>query len=277
MALIVRNLHKHFGTRVALQKVDFTLQNGVVALLGANGSGKSTLLRILATLSKPDAGEVIFDELQYAHHERELRTQIGYLPQDFDIPETLTARKFLRYLANLRGGNPDQVIEALAIKAVANEPVSKLSTGQRRLVGVAQALLGTPRLLLLDELSRTLDYAERERVFRLMTQQDKLIIFSTHIPEDAERIAQTVIVLHQGSVLFCGALDDLRKLATGQVYELCVSQADLPRIVSSLLISRITPQGSQAIIRVVGKPAVGEFSAREPTLEDAYLYLKRRQ
>jgi ABC-2 type transport system ATP-binding protein len=276
MALIVRNLRKTYGLQVALNGVDLTLSGGVVALLGANGSGKSTLLRILATLSKPDAGDITFDGWSYAQRERQLRAQIGYLPQDLELPDTLTPRKLLSYLANLRGGHAGDVLATLQLEAVANQPFRKLSGGQLRRVGIAQALLGSPRLLLLDELARGLDALERARVFRLVSQCGKLVIFSTHIPEEAESIAETIIVLHQGGVLFCGALAEMRALAEGRVYELRVPVDALPRMTASLLVSRVVTSEDTALLRVIGKPVGIEATAVAPSLEDAYLLLTGR-
>jgi ABC-2 type transport system ATP-binding protein len=272
MTLKVRSLSKTYGSQIALSNVDFELDNGVVALLGANGSGKSTLLRTLATLTQPDSGEIIFKGLSYARHQRQLRTQIGYLPQDFELPEGLTPRKFLTYLARLRNGNVDAVISALNLEALVDQPCRKLSGGQMRLMGIAQALLGTPRLLLLDELARGLDISERERVLRVVTQHTKLTLFSTHIPEDVENIAQTVIVLHQGRVLFCGTVEALRACALGKVYEICVEPDAVSRYVESMLVSRVTPNDSCVRLRVVGERPVHGIEVN-PTLADAYLQL----
>jgi ABC-2 type transport system ATP-binding protein len=275
MALMVRNLSKAYGSQIALHGIDFTLNDGVVALLGANGSGKSTLLRILATLTKPESGEVSFEGLSYAQHQRQLRAQIGYLPQNFELPDGLTPRKFLTYLASLRGGQIDAVLESLHLEAFADQPCHKLSGGQLRLVGIAQALLGSPQLLLLDELARGLDVSEREHVLRAVTQKSRLILFSTHVPEDAESVAQSVIVLHQGRLLFCGTLDDLRASAEGQVYEICVAPDAVPRFAESMLVSRVTLVDSHARLRVVGTPSPNE-AVTTPTLADAYLRLVAR-
>jgi ABC-2 type transport system ATP-binding protein len=273
MALMVRNLSKAYGSQPALRSIDFTLDDGVVALLGANGSGKSTLLRTLATLTKPDSGEVSFEGWSYQQQQRQLRAQIGYLPQDFELPGSLTPRKFLAYLASLREGNVEAVLSALHLNAFADLPCHKLSGGQLRLVGIAQALLGSPRLLLLDELARGLDVSERERVLRVVTQHSRFTLFSTHIPEDAESIANMVIVLHQGHLLFCGTVDALRASAEGYVYELCIPPESLPQFVSSLLVSRVTPHDSRLLLRVVGNDPHYDAVSVTPSLEDAYLHL----
>ncbi len=273
MALIVRHLHKTYGSQVALNNVDLTLSGGVVALLGANGSGKSTLLRILATLLKPDLGDISFGVWSYRQHERQLRTQIGYLPQDLELLDSLTTRSFLHYLARLRGGQVESILAKFQLQTVADQPIRNLSSGQIRRVSIAQAFLGSPCLLLLDELTRGLDVTEEERIFRLLAQNDSLVIFSTHIPEQAAHIAQTVIVLHTGRVLFCGTPDELRAIAAGQVYELTVSSDSLPQLTTSLHISRVFSSGVETRLRVIGKPAFADSLIVNPSLEDAYLLL----
>jgi ABC-2 type transport system ATP-binding protein len=273
MALSVRSLSKRYGKHIALHQIDLTLKEGVTAVLGANGSGKSTLLRILATLCQPDTGDLSFNGLVYGRDDRRLRAQIGYLPQVVEMPDTLTARKLLTYLARLRGGEVDKVIVALHLESFINVPFGQLSGGQLRMVGFAQALLGNPRLLLLDELSRGLDAIERQRVYRLLAGHSRFILFSTHLPSEAEQIAQTVIVLHRGKVLFSGDIETLRDYATGQVYELEVATEVLPQIITTSLISRIIQNGETSLVRIIGKPLQSGAAVVKPSLEDAYLIM----
>ncbi len=273
MALIVRNLSKRYGSQVALHDVSFTLSEGVVALLGANGSGKSTLLRVLATLCQPDAGELSFAGQRYGYDQRALRTQIGYLPQDLELPAALTPRKLLTYLARLRGGSPAEVLAGLHLENLADHPFRQLSSGQMRRVGIAQALLNQPRLLLLDELSRGLDVTERENTYRMVKKYSGLAIFSTHLPEEAERIAQTVIILQDGRVLYAGEIESLRALAAGQVYEFRLPIEHLPQLTVQDSVIRVTPQGAYCIVRTLNRPPHPDAVLVDATLEDAYLLL----
>lgn len=276
MALVIRGLRKSYGAQTALDGIDLTLIDSVVALLGANGSGKSTLLRILATLTKPDAGEVTFDGLSYARDERLLRAQIGYLPQALELPEMLTPRRLLNHLARLRGATLDS-IAPLRLGTLLDQPFHRLSGGQYRLVGIAQAFLGAPRLVLLDEFARGLDVSERERASRMIAQQRMLMIFSTHIPAEIESVgAQQVIVLDRGRVLFCGTVDAMRAEAIGRVYEICVPKATVAELSVSCMVSRVTPNGTHARVRLIGQPDADGAVAIPPTLEDAYLWLRRR-
>lgn len=276
MELVVRGVSKAYGEQAALDGIDLTLTDGVVALLGANGSGKSTLLRLLATLIQPDSGEIAFNGLAYPQHERLLRAQIGYLPQALDLPETLTPRKLLNHLARLRGMTVDPV-EQFQLQAIADQPFRRLSAGQQRLVGLAQAFLGTPRLLLLDEFTRGLDVVEREAAFRLIQQPGRLVVFSTHIPAEVESAgAETVIVLERGRVLFCDTVAAMRAAACGAVYELCAPADALPELMASRLVSRVSRNGAQVKLRVIGRPERANAASASPTLEDAYLFLTQR-
>lgn len=276
MALVIRGLRKAYGSLVALDGIDLTLEGGVVALLGANGSGKSTLLRILATMTRADSGDVAFDGWSYALHERQLRAQIGYLPQTLEFPEMLTPRKLLNHLARLRGAalDPDTL---LRVEAFLDQPFHRLSGGQQRMVGIVQAFLGAPRLLLLDEFVRGLDMTERESAFRLIGQRGALLIFSTHIPAEIESLgARQVIVLDRGRILFYGTVEALRAAAAGFVYEIRVPKEQVAAISASRLVSRITPNGSHVRMRVIAEPDSADAVAITPTLEDAYLWLTRR-
>ncbi|MBN8635557.1 MAG: ABC transporter ATP-binding protein [Anaerolineae bacterium] len=273
MTLIVSRLSKRYGTQTALHEVNFTLSGGVAALLGANGAGKSTLLQVLATLCPPDAGELSFAGQHYARDQRALRTQIGYLPQDLELPDALTPRKLLTYLARLRGGSPSEVLAALHLEDIADQRFRQLSTGQLRRVGIAQSLLGQPRLLLLDELSRGLDVVERENAYRLVRKRDGLTVFSTHQPEEAERIAQTVIILQGGHVLYAGAIETLRASVAGQVYQVRLPIEHLTQITMQKSVIRVIPQATHCVVRSLNPHSHPEMTRVDATLEDAYLLL----
>jgi len=214
--LKIQGLSKSYSSQVALQNVTLHLKPGIVAVLGQNGAGKTTLLRCLASLTKPDRGQLWFDGLPYSQNLARLRGQIGYLPQDLDLPAGLTPRRLLEYLATLKNitedGQVNHLLSALGLEEIADWPFGKLSGGQIRLVGIAQAFLGRPKLLLLDELTHGLDVEEREWVFTLARQPvpGRLILYSTHETADAGRLADRVIVLRQGQVTFFGEVDNSR-------------------------------------------------------------------
>jgi ABC-2 type transport system ATP-binding protein len=277
VALLIQDVWKSYGSVTALAGVSFAAAPGVTAILGANGAGKSTLLRILATVLAPDAGQVSLDGLPYRGDLRPLRWQLGYLPQDLHLPDHLTPRRFLRYMARLKGlDGPDQAAQLLSVlelEAEADRPVSALSGGQVRRLALAQALLGSPRLLVLDEPFRGLDPNERERALALVTgDPGRLVVLSAHGTAEVERIARQVVILRQGRVAFAGPVPALLALTRGQVHEVVVPAAQLPLYLERHLVSRAVALGGQVRLRVVGEPPEG-LDARPVagSLEDAYL------
>ena len=219
MELRIKGVTKYYGTQTALQNVTLDLTPGIIAIMGPNGSGKTTLLCCLASLVQPDRGQLWFDGFDYRKNVASLRSQIGYLPQELDLPVHLTPRRLLTYLATLKnatvGSQVDYLLSALSLEKIADWPFSRLSGGQTRLVGIAQAFLGQPSLLLLDELTRGLDVEERAKVFALARKlvPGRLILFSTHDPSGAERLADRVIILREGQVLFFGKVSELYQKA----------------------------------------------------------------
>ncbi|HSV85736.1 MAG TPA: ABC transporter ATP-binding protein [Levilinea sp.] len=216
MELIVNDLCVSYSFQPALRRINFRLHGGVVALLGPNGSGKTTLLRCLATAQALDCGEMRFAGLRYDSSpaaQRTLRAGLGFLPQDLDLPGQMTPLQLLQYLATLKGiedtKQPERLLVQLGLNSRLSSRFDQLSGGQVRLAGIAQAFLGQPYLVLLDELTRGLDVQERQAVFRLLRRRAGLVIFSTHVLWDVEQIADQVVVLHAGQVLFAGELDSL--------------------------------------------------------------------
>jgi ABC-2 type transport system ATP-binding protein len=222
--LTIRGLSLAYGSLTALQDVNLHLKAGIIAVLGPNGSGKTTLLRCLATALQPDRGELRFCGLRYSSDfstKRILRQGLGYLPQEIELPGHMAPLLLLRYLARLKGAAEDSQAETLLAQVgltdQAHKRLDTLSVGQARMVGVCQAFLGKPRLVILDEATRGLDLQERLAVFRLVRRvlrTQGMVIFSTHVPQDVEQVADQVIVLNAGQVLYAGAVESLhRKMA----------------------------------------------------------------
>lgn len=280
MELKARGLSKSYGAQMALQDVDLDLQPGTVALLGPNGSGKTTLLRCLASLLKPDRGQLWFDGLPYTQNLPRLRGQLGYLPQNLDLPASLTPRRLLEYLATLKHisgeSQVDHLLFDLGLEEIVERPFARLSGGQVRLVGIAQAFLGYPSLLLLDELTRGLDVEERERVFALALKPvpGRLILFSTHIPANVDHLADKVVVLNAGRILYAGSLEGLRRQAQGQVWEVWLPKAEADGLQNHFVVSRRIDHRDETILRVVGESPPGPRAKEvEATVEEAYLLL----
>lgn len=281
MKLIATGISKHYAGKTVVSEISLTLEAGIVGLLGANGSGKSSLLRLFATLTRPDSGQLYFNGLNYASDLDRLRGQIGYLPQDLELPGHLTPLKLLNYLALIKGITRKDTVNALAdslkLHAMANLALSKLSAGQLRMVGIAQALLGSPPLVLLDEPTKGLDLHEKQRVFGLLrrVQHNSLIILSSHIPEEIEYVADQIVILQAGRTRYSGRLDALYDHFRDQVYEIHISVEAVNAIMPAYRVSSMNHTENGVILRLVGnKPSDYPFKVIPPSLTDLYMLMK---
>ena len=275
-AISLTGVRKTYGGTVALAGVDLTLDRGVTGLLGPNGAGKTTLLRIVATSIAPDKGEVRLlggDPLASQHELTEIRRRLGYLPQELGFPSDMTTFGFLDYLAVLKEWNNQaqrsrevrRVIELVGLADCSSKRVVKLSGGQRRRVALAQALIGDPRILVLDEPTTGLDPAQRADLRRTLSviAAESTVLLSTHQTEDVAALCERVVVLAAGEIRFDGAVLDLVHSALGQVW-LCDEAVDTG------IATWRTGTGRH---RVVGGPRPAGADPAEPTLEDAYLLM----
>jgi len=265
---------KRYGRTVALAGVDLTFDRGVTGLLGPNGAGKTTLLRIVATSIAADSGEVrLLGRDPHASHAdvTAVRRQLGYLPQELGYPSDMTAFGFIEYVAVLKEWNDRErrsrevrrVLEAVGLADRASVRISRLSGGQRRRVGLAQALIGDPQLVVLDEPTTGLDPAQRADLRRTLSAlgHRSTVLLSTHQTEDVAALCERVVVLADGAVRFDGAVTDLVATAVGRVW-----LADEPG--EDALVSWRTGTGRHHVVG--GRPPPGA-DPTEPTLEDAYL------
>jgi ABC-2 type transport system ATP-binding protein len=269
-------LGKRYGRTRALADVDLTFDRGVTGLLGPNGAGKTTLLRIVATSIAADSGEVrlLGRDPHRSHADvTAVRRELGYLPQELGYPSDMTAFGFLEYIAVLKEWNDRKrraqevrrVLEAVGLADRATVKIRRLSGGQRRRVGLAQALLGDPRLVVLDEPTTGLDPAQRADLRRTLSTlgHRSTVLLSTHQTEDVAALCERVVVLAGGTVRFDGAVIDLVATAVGRVW-----LADAPA--RDALVSWRTGTGRHHVVG--GTPPVGA-DPTEPTLEDAYLLM----
>ena len=224
MEISVKDLSKKYsGNKFGLKNVNLELKNGILGLIGPNGAGKSTLMRILATISKPSAGSVTFNGIDLVKHPDSVRKVLGYLPQDFGIYPNLSAVEFLEYIAAIKGftgKNTKLRIEALLdelnLTAVRNRAIGTYSGGMKQRIGIAQVLIGDPKLLILDEPTVGLDPEERIRFRNLLADLsgERIVILSSHIVSDIETMANEIAIIYQGRVLehnlhfVKGALED---------------------------------------------------------------------
>ena len=265
--------------RQALKDISLTLESpSLIGLVGPNGAGKSTLMKLLVAGLLPTGGTISVDDVPLSRCEKKLKEKLGYLPQDFGLYDELTVREFLDYMAALKGIRDSKAAIESAILATGLEEKRKariktLSGGQRQRVGSAQALLGTPEFLILDEPTVGLDPEERIRFrnFFSQTAQDKLVLLSTHIIEDVQSVCDRLIVIDRGQILFIGRPEELVLQARGHV-GVFLEQGGGEKTSALRIISRVnTAEG--VLCRGVAEVLPQEARSVEPTLEDAYLYL----
>ena len=265
--------------RQALKDISLTLESpSLIGLVGPNGAGKSTLMKLLVAGLLPTGGTISVDDVPLSRCEKKLKEKLGYLPQDFGLYDELTVREFLDYMAALKGIRDSKAAIESAILATGLEEQRKariktLSGGQRQRVGIAQALLGTPEFLILDEPTVGLDPEERIRFrnFFSQTAQDKLVLLSTHIIEDVQSVCDRLIVIDRGQILFIGRPEELVLQARGHV-GVFLEQGGDEKTSALRIISRVnTAEG--VLCRGVAEVLPQEARSVEPTLEDAYLYL----
>jgi ABC-type multidrug transport system ATPase subunit len=270
------------GTAWALRDVSFALDSGVLGLVGPNGAGKSTLMRILASLTKPTEGRVVWEGTDIGRDPGALRSVLGYLPQDFGVYPQLSAVEFLGYLAALKGLDArtarkriDRLIQVLGLSSVCRRPLGSYSGGMRQRVGIAQALLNSPRLLIVDEPTAGLDPEERV-VFRNLLSDlsgDRTIVLSTHIVFDIEAVATEIAILSDGRLIWHSEPEALLSTVEGRVWQVVVPSARAPDIRQRHLVCGAAHRSDGVQVRLVAE-ALPALDARRvpPTLEDAYLF-----
>jgi ABC-2 type transport system ATP-binding protein len=283
MKLSIEGVSKRYaGQRWGLRDMQLELQPGVVGLLGPNGAGKSTLMRILATVTKPTEGRVLWNGTDIAKAPDPLRSVLGYLPQDFGVYPHLTALEFLEYLAAVKGLDApsarrriDELLAVVNLGDVRNRPLGGFSGGMKQRVGIAQALLNDPQLLIVDEPTAGLDPEERVRFRNLLSELsgERIVILSTHIVSDIEAIATDIAVLGEGKLLAHATPEALLQSVDGKVWEWVVPSSDLPAARQKFQISGSVRRSDGVHVRIVAaeRPGVGAIPAA-PTIEVAYLH-----
>jgi ABC-2 type transport system ATP-binding protein len=283
MKLSLEGVSKLYSGKVWGLK-DFTLEvgPGILGLLGPNGAGKSTLMRILATITKPTGGTITWNETSIVRSPNSVRAVLGYLPQDFGVYPNLNAVEFLEYLAAAKGldrkTSRQRIQELLAVVNLTEarkRPLAGFSGGMRQRVGIAQALLNDPLLLIVDEPTAGLDPEERVRFRNLLSELsgDRIVILSTHIVSDVEACATKIALIARGELVTCAAPEELLRSVEGKVWERIVSSAELPALRQQYLTSSTMHRSDGVHLRIVAEEAPGAGAMPQPpTLEDAYLY-----
>lgn len=285
MHLKIDSLSKRYGNFWGLQDFDLELGPGVVGLLGHNGAGKSTLMRILASITRPSAGTVLWNGTDIVKDPNFVRSSLGYLPQDFGLYPNLNAIEFLEYMAAVKGlrwrdarRRIRLLLDLVNLTGVSNRPLGGFSGGQRQRVGIAQALLNDPKLLIVDEPTTGLDPEERLRFRNLLSDlaTDRLIILSTHIVPDIESVATDIAIIDKGKLVKHVTPETLLSQVEGQVWQWVIPSLELQAAKSKYLITDTTRRPDGIHVRVISQNApCPTASPVLPRLEDAFLALTR--
>ena len=277
--LEIRNVVKTFGKDVtAVDDVSLTLEAGVVGLIGHNGAGKTTLMQMIATLTRPTGGQILFDGADIAVKPDQIRRRLGFLPQDFGVYPNLTALEFMQYFAALKGvRDPARIrhlLELVNLHEQAKRPAASFSGGMRRRLGIAQALLNNPDILVVDEPTAGLDPEERLRFRNLLAELGftKLVIISTHIVSDVESIAGRLAIMKTGRLIACETPDAILDNARGQVWAASVDAAAYDKLRANVHVLQAQRQGESMALRIAHpqSPCPGAHNV-EPSLEEALM------
>ncbi len=281
MELKMTDLTKKFQDMTAVDGVSCTLTTGVYGLLGVNGAGKTTLMRMLCTLLRPTGGLITWDGSDIFAMDREYRRLLGYLPQDFGYYPDFTVYEYLMYIASIKGLRPTaartrakELLEQVGLTKARDKKMKKLSGGMKRRAGIAQAILGDPRILILDEPTAGLDPNERIRFRNLISElaQERLVLLSTHIVSDIEYIAGEILLMKDGRIRASGTVQELLAAMPEQVWSVELPRAAAISYMKTCKVSNVKTVSGGVQLRIISaeKPA-GNAVPEEATLEDLFL------
>lgn len=280
MELIIDRITKQYANKIAVDRVTCTLTDGVYALLGANGAGKTTLMRILCGVLTPTSGEVVLNGL--STNSEEFRNLLGYLPQDFGYYPDFTAMEFLMYISSLKGLDKNtakvrsnELLNLTSLSDVAKKKIKTFSGGMKQRLGIAQAMLNNPKLLILDEPTAGLDPKERVKFRNLISDlsKDRIIILSTHIVSDIEYIANKIMIMKSGQLIHNDSLDEIIKVIDEKVWECTVTPEEAEKLSNIYTIINIRHDKDKTFLRLVSdKSPTPEAVKVEACLEDLYIY-----
>ncbi|WP_434928005.1 ABC transporter ATP-binding protein [Shewanella sp. HL-SH2] len=291
MQLDIQSLSQQYqsgkNVKLAINALSLKVEPGILGLLGPNGAGKSSLMRILATITKPTAGKILWNGQDIVRSPQVLRHELGYLPQYFGVYDQLSAVEFLHYIASLKGlpkskANQviDELIDKLNLTHAANMPLKGYSGGMKQRIGIAQALLNDPKLLIIDEPTVGLDPHERANFRQLLTELagDRCIIFSTHIVSDIESIANRIAIMNTGQLIQSDTPSSLLQKMANKCWQLTTDFNELKHIQHEFIVSHSVRKEDKVELNLVADHCPDARAiARTPSLEDAYLYFTSRQ
>ena len=276
------NLTKRFGDFTAVDDMNIRITNGVYGLLGANGAGKTTLMRMICTLLTPTSGQILCDGKDIQKMEGEYRNLLGYLPQEFGFYPEFSVKDYLLYIASLKGIRPvvakkrvKELLEQVGLSKAANKKMKKLSGGMKRRVGIAQAILNNPKILILDEPTAGLDPTERVRFRNMISElsKERIVILSTHIVSDVEYIANEIWLMKNGRLMQQGSLDVVLDSMPEKVWSFVTSQAEAEKYMKQYKVSNMKTDRDGVELRIISaQQPSASAEAVQPNLEDVFLY-----
>lgn len=284
MELKLDRLTKQFGSAIAVDRLSATLTPGVYGLLGANGAGKTTLMRMICDVLKPTSGSVVWNGVPIERLGERYRSVLGYLPQDFGYYPDFTALDFMLYLSALKGLDSKaakrrsmELLDLVGLAGVAKRKVKTFSGGMKQRLGIAQAVINDPQVLVLDEPTAGLDPKERVRFRNLISAlaRDKVVILSTHIVSDVEYIADEILIMRAGQIVATGTVEEILAQVSGVVWECAVTPREADAMSARMAVGNVRyDHNGMAVVRIVSDVPPHESGRLvEPTLEDVYLYI----
>ena len=279
--LKIKQLHKTYnGEVLAMDNISISIKSGMFGLLGPNGAGKSTLMRTIATLQKPDSGSIGFNNIDVLESPKEFRAHLGYLPQEFGVYPRITAEQLLNHIATLKGINNknerkelvDYLLERTNLYDKKNKSVKGFSGGMKQRIGIAQALIGNPKILIVDEPTAGLDPGERNRFYDLLSDvgEDVIVILSTHIVDDVRELCTEMAIMDFGKIVFQGKPQDGINELNGRVFEKHIKKTELDQYKKDFNVISNRLIGGNPIIHVLAEKVDKTFKKIEPTLEDVF-------
>jgi ABC-2 type transport system ATP-binding protein len=284
MTLEMKNLTKYYGNNCALDNLSLSLSNGIYGVLGANGAGKSTLMNLITDNVKRTSGEILYDGTDILKLGNRFRKHLGYMSQQQGFYDQISARAFLLYIASLKGlkkneakEQTDRLLEFVNLSDVAHKKVGSFSGGMKQRVLLAQALLGNPKVILLDEPTAGLDPKERIRIRNFISEiaEDKIVLISTHVVSDIEFIAKEIILLKSGQLVSHDTCTNLTKEIENKVFEVEINKEELKYFQDNYRVSNLYHNDEKIIVRLVTDipPENYRIQSVKATLEDLYLYV----
>ena len=282
MVLSLDRLTKTFGNKVAVDHLSVEMQAGVYGLLGANGAGKTTLMRMICAILEPSSGEVLLDGKDVSDMGADYRDLLGYLPQDFGYYPNYSAKDYLQYISVLKGIPRQEaerkikdLLEKVGLSDVSKKKIRTYSGGMKQRLGIAQALLNDPQILILDEPTAGLYPKERVRFRNLISSlaNDRIVILSTHIVSDIEAIADRVFVMKQGQFVSQGSIRELVEEVQGHVWEMAIDPNETEKWEAQTTVANLRREDHRTVLRIISEDSPATGAVQIPaTLEDLYLY-----